>query len=111
MRMTTDYSNGVLTVRFCGELDHCAASDALKSVEAAGEEYMPRQCVLDFSQLSFMDSSGIAVILRSERLLQQNGTHIRITGCNRQVRSVLELSGLSEMISEEPIKREECELI
>lgn len=109
MRIDSDYSNGILTVRFSGELDHFAASVALQSVEAAGEEYMPRQCVLDFSKLSFMDSSGIAVILRSERMLQQNGTRIRITGCNRQVRSVLELSGLAGMISEQAVAREECE--
>lgn len=110
MQTSSDYRDGILTVRYLGELDHYAATEALRAVETAGEEYMPRCCVLDFSQLTFMDSSGIAVILRAERILQQSGAELRIVGCNRQVCRVLELSGLGEMIRDTNDRREECGL-
>ena len=89
MQSYADYQDGTLTIRFVGELDHYAASSALHAVETAAEEYMPRQCILELSGLSFMDSSGIAVILRSERLLQQASGSVAIRGANTQVRRVL----------------------
>lgn len=110
MQTFSDYRDGTLTICFQGELDHCAAASALGAVEAAAEEYMPRQCRLDFSGLSFMDSSGIAVILRSDRLLRQSGGLVRIVGCNEQIRRVLELSGLGDRIIAEKEQKEECEL-
>ena len=68
MQTFSFYSDGRLTIRFCGELDHAAASSAMRAVTEAAGEYLPRTCVLDLSGLTFMDSSGIAVILRAQRL-------------------------------------------
>ena len=111
MQTSSYYRQGTLTVRFCGELDHFAAAAALEAVESAAEEYMPRTCILDFSEMSFMDSSGIAVLLRSERMLQHSGCGIRISGCNAQVRRVLELSGMQDWIADDRHIRKECELL
>lgn len=106
MRSTVEYQNGILTIGLSGELDHAAASSALREVETAVEEYMPRQCVLDFSNLSFMDSSGIAVILKSERMMRQMGGGTAIRSANAQVQRVLELAGLGTMMQD---LRKECE--
>ena len=105
MRSTVEYQNGILTIRLIGELDHAAASAAMNAVEMAVEEYMPRQCVLDFSDLSFMDSSGIAVILKSERLMRQMGGVTAIQSANAQVMRVLEIAGLAAMIQD---SKKEC---
>ena len=105
MRSTVEYQNGILTIRLIGEVDHAAASAAMNAVEMAVEEYMPRQCVLDFSDLSFMDSSGIAVILKSERLMRQMGGGTAIQSANAQVMRVLEIAGLAAMIQD---SKKEC---
>lgn len=73
MQTLTLYADGCLTILLKGELDHCAAQDAMQSIEELVEEYLPRRCVLDLSGLTFMDSSGIAVILKADRLLRQSG--------------------------------------
>lgn len=109
MRTSADYQNGTLTISFFGELDHYAASSALRAVELSVEEYMPRQCVLDFSGLSFMDSSGIAVILKAQRLLRQAGGDVSVQNAGEQVLRVLKLSGLGSMISSTNKNFEECE--
>ena len=93
------YSAGRLTIRFVGELDHAAASGAMRAVAAAAEEYLPRQCVLDLSGLTFMDSSGIAVILRSRRMLSAVGAELRVMDPPEQARRVLELAGLGSMLA------------
>ena len=107
MRSSADYCNGVLSILLSGELDHCAAAFAMQAVESAVEEYMPRQCVLDFSELAFMDSSGIAVILKTERLMRHVNGDVRIRDANAQVRRVLELAGLGAMLQ----TKKECETI
>ena len=63
MRIITHDDGRCLTLRLLGELDHAAAQEVMPGIEDAVEEYLPRRCVLDLSGLSFMDSSGIAVIL------------------------------------------------
>jgi len=65
---------GKLTMQFAGELDHHAAKDVMRRAEELLDRYMPRDCVLDLSRLSFMDSSGVAVILRlHKRMLDMGG--------------------------------------
>ena len=79
MRIITHDDGRCLTLRLLGELDHAAAQEAMSGIEDAVEEYLPRRCVLDLSGLSFMDSSGIAVILKTDRLLRQTGGAVRRT--------------------------------
>ena len=66
MRIITHDDGRCLTLRLIGELDHAAAQEVMPGIEDAVEEYLPRRCVLDLSGLSFMDSSGIAVILKTD---------------------------------------------
>ena len=85
------YSSGCLTVRFVGELDHAAAAGAIRAVTAAAEEFLPRRC-------SFMDSSGVAVILRAKRMLSATGAELLVSSPTEQARRVLELAGLSALL-------------
>ena len=92
------YSSGCLTVRFVGELDHAAAAGAMRAVTVAAEEFLPRRCVLDLAGLSFMDSSGVAVILRAKRMLSATGAELVVSSPPEQARRVLELAGLSPLL-------------
>ena len=104
MQTFSFYSDGRLTIRFCGELDHAAAASAMRAVTEAAGEYLPRTCVLDLSGLTFMDSSGIAVILRAQRLLNHTGAALTVESPPEQARRVLELAGLGKMV-EQPTQR------
>ena len=101
------YSDGVLTVRFCGELDHAAAAGAMRAVADAAEEYLPRRCILDLAGLTIMDSSGIAVILRAKRLLHRSGAALSVQSPPEQARRVLELAGLADMLEAGSTERRE----
>lgn len=109
MQTLTMYADGCLTIYLKGELDHCAAQAAMQSIEELAEEYLPRRCVLDLSGLSFMDSSGIAVILKADRLLRQSGAALALEHPPEQVRKVLEVAGLTQVIPLCGEKEEECE--
>lgn len=98
MRITADYSAGRLTIYLIGELDHHSARDALAQIERLLDEYMPRDAVLDMSGLTFMDSSGIALILKTERRMRSGGGRACIANPAKQPLRVLDASGIERKI-------------
>ena len=70
MEISTSYDAGRLTVFLGGELDHHEARRAMLRIDELLDEYLPRECALNLSGLRFMDSSGIAVIIRVSRRMQ-----------------------------------------
>ena len=98
MNINAAYSAGRLTVFLVGELDHHEARAAIRSIEEMLDEYMPRDCVLDLSQLSFMDSSGIALIVKIGRLMKEQGGRVWIENPAKQPRRVIDASGIDRLI-------------
>lgn len=109
MRIITHDDGRCLTLRLMGELDHAAAQTVMPGIEDAVEEYLPRRCVLDLSGVSFMDSSGIAVILKTDRLLRQTGGVLALSGVPGQVRRVLDVAGLTKIVPVLGDREKECE--
>lgn len=109
MRIITHDDGRCLTLRLVGELDHAAAQTVMPGIEDAVEEYLPRRCVLDLTGVSFMDSSGIAVILKTDRLLRQTGGVLALSGVPGQVRRVLDVAGLTKIVPVLGDREKECE--
>ncbi len=109
MRIITHDDGRCLTLRLVGELDHAAAQTVMPGIEDAVEEYLPRRCVLDLTGVSFMDSSGIAVILKTDRLLRQTGGVLALSGVPGQVRRVLDVAGLTKIVPVLDDREKECE--
>ena len=63
------------------------------------EDNMPRQCVLEFSGLSFMDSSGIAVVINAGKKMRSLGGKLSVENPAPQARKVLEASGIDRLIA------------
>lgn len=109
MRIIMHDDGRCLTLRLVGELDHAAAQTVMPGIEDAVEEYLPRRCVLDLTGVSFMDSSGIAVILKTDRLLRQTGGVLALSGVPGQVRRVLDVAGLTKIVPVLDDREKECE--
>ena len=99
MRIITHDDGRCLTLRLIGELDHAAAQEVMPGIEDAVEEYLPRRCVLDLSGLSFMDSSGIALILRSQQRMQLMEGSVVLRNVPEQARRVLDAAGIGRLVS------------
>lgn len=87
-----------LTIFLSGEIDHHSASSVMQEVEDKLENEMPRDCLLDMSKVSFMDSSGIAIILKAYKILNSSGGRLAITNVQQQPLKVLDASGLDRII-------------
>ena len=98
MNINAAFSAGRLTLYLRGELDHHESKEAIRSIEELLDEYMPRDCVLELSGLNFMDSSGIALIVKSGRLMKELGGRIWVENPANQPRRVIDASGIDRLI-------------
>lgn len=94
----TARSGSWLIVRVAGELDVAGAEPLREALEAGLAEQGVRDLCLNLSEVPFVDSSGIGVILGRYRRLHQQGGRMAIVGARPAVRTVLELSGVLKII-------------
>ncbi len=88
-----------LLLEFSGEMDHHGARNALKEVEIAIDAALPRRLILDFAGVTFMDSSGIALILRSQQRMQLMEGSVVLRNVPEQARRVLDAAGIGRLVS------------
>lgn len=98
MDIRTTAADGRLTMQFAGELDHHAAKDVMRRAEEILDRHMPRDCALDLSHLSFMDSSGVAVILRLHKRMLDMGGRVWVENPKAQPLRVLDISGIERLV-------------
>ena len=99
MNLSASFGSGRLTVFLKGELDHHAAKPLIGGILELIDEYMPRECVLELGGLTFMDSSGIAVIINACKKMRTLGGRIMVENAPEQARKVLEASGVDRLLS------------
>ena len=98
MKINGSCREGTLTLRFSGELDHHYAREALNALTERIDAFLPRTCVLDLGGLSFMDSSGIALILRAEREMRGLEGRLLLRRVPEQPLRVLRAAGLDKLV-------------
>lgn len=98
MVIRSTFDAGLLTVYLEGELDHHEAKDTLRRIDELLDDYIPRDCALNMSGLSFMDSSGIAVIIRISRRMKALGGRMWIEEPARQPQKVIDASGIERLV-------------
>ena len=85
-------------IRMEGELDHCCAQSVRRQLDSLLLDPTLRHLVLDFSQLRFMDSSGIGVVLGRYRLLRERGGPLSVQHMNPHVARIFTMSGMGRII-------------
>lgn len=98
MDIRTTYLSGRLTLYLTGELDHHEARCAIRTIDELMDEYLPRDCVLDLNGLSFMDSSGIAVIIKLNQHMKSLGGRMWVENPAKQPLRVIDASGIDRLV-------------
>ena len=68
MSVQLNYKEGVLTAKLSGEIDHHSAREMREAIDDAAQKLKPYCLRLDFTEVPFMDSSGVGLILGRVRL-------------------------------------------
>lgn len=97
--MTIDLSGPqkLLTVRLDGELDHCSTAKVRKVVEQELVRTGAVNVAFDFSGVSFMDSSGIGMILGRYKTVKALGGRIILFGMNSETERIMRMSGIDRV--------------
>ena len=98
MHFTSFLEEGRLTVALTGEIDHHCAKAYIQAIAAKIEAYTPEVCVLDFQEVSFVDSSGIAVVIHALRQMAQLGGRLQLQSIAEQPMKVLRAAGIEKIV-------------
>ena len=98
MQFTSFLENGRLTVALTGEIDHHCARNYIHAIAGKIEAYAPEVCILDFESVSFVDSSGVAVVINALRFMTQIGGKLMLTRIGDQPMKVFRASGIDKLV-------------
>ena len=65
------------------------AASALNAIQESG--------VIDFSDLEYISSAGIGVLLAAQRRLQDNGARLKLTNMSAHIRDIFRYAGLDRV--------------
>lgn len=90
--------NRAMIVRIDCELDHHTSEAIRRKVDGGIQRWLPKKVIFDFSGVSFMDSSGIGLIMgRYKNIRRINGSTV-IVNVKPEVKRVFEISGITKLI-------------
>ena len=82
-----------------GEIDHHCAQPMRTEIDEKITAYQPEVLVLDFAGVTFMDSSGIALILRAQQRMQLLEGTLIVRNVPEQAKRVLDAAGIGRFVS------------
>ncbi len=97
IRVSQDKPNA-LTVHIHGDIDHHGARGLMLALDREVTVRDPGEVTVDMGEVSFMDSSGIAVLLRCWRRLEETGGTMLVRHIPPQAKKVFTAAGLDKII-------------
>jgi anti-sigma B factor antagonist len=99
--VTTRVDGDVVTVSATGEIDLLAAPALRAALLDATQAGVP-DVMVDLSSASFIDSTGLSVIVQAWRRLDAEGRPLVVSGASSPVNRVIRTSGLAELLGLDP---------
>ncbi|MBQ8514267.1 MAG: anti-sigma factor antagonist [Ruminococcus sp.] len=89
--------NSCLTAVLSGELDHHNIRSIREEIDTAVIEQQPHTLILDFRQVTFMDSSGIGLILGRCKIMGGLGGSTIVRNPPPHIKRIMRLSGIERI--------------
>lgn len=111
LKFVTFMKQGVLVVRLEGELDVCGATELRAAVDEALDATGAKHILLNMQGVTFIDSSGLGVILGRYRHIAQLGGKLLVVHLEPQVQRIFELAGLMKILTVYQSENQALELL
>ncbi len=92
-----DLKNDVLIVRILCEIDHHTAKIIRDMADKRLKEALPKVLELDFSSVTFMDSSGIGLVMGRVNIARELGVRVTVTGLSQKLFRLFRMAGLERL--------------
>lgn len=111
--MKTKYNNEhkQLFIKITEEIDHHTCEKIRKRADYEIQIHIPKKVIFDFGEVTFMDSSGIGMIIGRYKLVSMFGGKMTMINVKPNVKKVFEMSGVLKLIPIEEVggtELEEC---
>lgn len=97
MQIQYNSNSKTLTAFLDGEIDHHCAVDIRMEIDLKIRELAPEKLILDYGDVTFMDSSGIGLIMGRHKLIQSLGGCIEVKNVPDKLYKVVRLSGIEKL--------------
>lgn len=87
----------ILILEMAEEIDHHAVEKIRRKADDEITRYMPRKVVLDFNNVTFMDSAGIGMVLGRYKMINMLGGTLEMKNVNTSIRKIFEMSGITKI--------------
>lgn len=102
-----EIKDGTLEIKLVGEIDHHSAVRVRTEMDELIFSTMPKKMILNLSEISFMDSSGLGLIMGRYSKLVEIGATMSLRSPTVAVMRILSLAGMERMIKIEKVNWEE----
>ena len=101
MPVDIDIEEKSVTAYISGEIDHHNAGELRNKIDEAVECSYPELLILDFGGVTFMDSSGIGLVIGRFKLMKNLCGRVIIENAPRAIKKVMRMAGIEKMLSVE----------
>ena len=88
----------MLVFKITDEIDDCSVQKIRRRADYEIERYMPRKVIFDFDSVTFMDSSGIGLIIGRYKFTNMLGGKLEVANLTQNVKKIFEMSGILRLI-------------
>lgn len=97
MSVRIENQDGSITAYIAGDIDHHSAKEMREAIDFSLESSLPESLILDFKDVTFMDSSGIGLVMGRYKLMQSLKGELRIRNVSDHMKRVMRLAGLDKL--------------
>lgn len=95
--VTIDVQEDYMSAQLFGELDHHSVQAIREEIDRMALQNRPTELILDFGGVTFMDSSGIGLVMGRYKLMQELGGIIRLSQLSASIRRVMQIAGMDKL--------------
>lgn len=92
--MKLGIANNALIVKFIGDVDNLVCESYKNKLETIINENKYKKVIMDFSNVTFIDSSGLGLILGRYNQLKKYNGNLYMTGVNKQAEKIFNIAGI-----------------
>jgi stage II sporulation protein AA (anti-sigma F factor antagonist) len=89
----------MLKINLKGEIDHHMAFIITDEIDHYMEKYRIKNVLFNFKDVSFMDSSGVGMLIGRYKKLQKTGGKIGVVYLTPKIKRIFDMSGLFNIIN------------
>lgn len=106
MRLKLEVENNILVVYLDGELDHHSAEEVREDIDTAIDSKNIKNLVFELSNMKFMDSSGIGVVIGRYKKISSIGGKVGVVISNPHIDRIFQMAGIYKIIHKYSTKEE-----